>query len=122
MDRSPLTTRAVLLQALFKESGYGSEIIERVKALTGSAVVLHSGSVYPAFLALEKSGLIRKRVMKLSQEIGRACFYELTRKGRHAAMRDRETIRLVCELLMRRSTRGRKASKRKVVEVENAAG
>jgi PadR family transcriptional regulator PadR len=81
---SPISTKAAILAALARDSCYGSDIMDRMKSQTDGALMLHSGSVYPALVALEKEGLIKARP-DLNRGSSRACFYELTKKGREAA-------------------------------------
>lgn len=92
---SPLSTKAVILSALYDESGYGSDIIDRISRKTQERLRLHEGSVYPALYKLEDDGLIRRR--KVSGH-GKACFFELTRKGRDLARDWVEIIKLVMDL------------------------
>ena len=89
---TPFTTKAVILQALSEGPGYGSNMMGRVKVLTAERIGLHSGSGYPALVAMEGDGLIRR---KKGKEIGRACFYYLTRKGRRLAEEQRELAKLI---------------------------
>ena len=70
--------------------------MERVQTVTASRLELHSGSVYPALTSLEDEGLIRRRKMiGPSNGHGRACFYELTRKGRQVAGEHRQIVEAV---------------------------
>lgn len=93
---SPISTRAAILQVLASESCYGSAIMERVHLATESMLELHSGSVYPALTSLEDEGLIRRRkVVGSTNGHGRACFYELTRKGRQVAGEHRQIVEAV---------------------------
>lgn len=82
---TPISTRAALIQALANESGYGLEIIERVVKATGMR--LHQGSVYPALVSLEEDGYIRRS--RAREASGRACCYEITRKGSRLAEEQR---------------------------------
>lgn len=66
--------------------------MDRVEGLTAGNMSLHSGSVYPALVALEREGLIRKRKDMegmVSRTASRACFYELTKKGREVVEQHR---------------------------------
>lgn len=83
---SPISTRAVILQALCAEPSYGLAIMTRTTEATDGGLVIQSGSLYPALVSLEKEGLI---VKKKKVDSGRACFYELTRKGRQLAREHR---------------------------------
>lgn len=90
---SPLTAKAVLLQALATDGpAYGAKIIKRVKSMTKDKLTLHSGSVYPALTALQKEGLVTKQA---DAENGRACYYALTTKGKAEARRQRDLVRIV---------------------------
>jgi DNA-binding PadR family transcriptional regulator len=93
---SPLSTRAVLLQALDEASGYGSEIMARVKLKTGGQLVLHSGSVYPALHSMAEEGLIKRRKIKIEADV-RTYLYELTNEGRKIAAEHRMLARIVFE-------------------------
>ena len=81
---APISTKAAILAALAEESGYGSAIMDRVAGDTEGKMTLHSGSVYPALVSLEREGFIRKRkdLTAGSTVANRACYYELTKKGR----------------------------------------
>jgi len=90
---SPISTRAAILQILSVEPSYGSAIMEKVVEITESRFVIQSGSLYPALMSMEKDGLIVKKRKIVSKsgdaDAGRACFYELTRKGRQLAREHR---------------------------------
>lgn len=90
---SPFSTKAVILQALLEGAGYGSAVMVKVGELTKDKIALHSGSVYPALRALENEGLIAKK--QGSGEIGRACVYYLTLKGRGIAKEHRSLAKLI---------------------------
>lgn len=93
---SPISTRTAILQALAVESGYGSEIMGRLHESTQHKLVLHSGSVYPALRALEDEGFIKQRKVVgqggEGEGHGRACFFELTRKGRQVVLEHRQIV------------------------------
>jgi DNA-binding PadR family transcriptional regulator len=101
----PISTRAALLQALSVKSGYGLEIITRIRKEVG--VILGQGSVYPTLTSLEKAGLVRRlktlvpkppsSKARASKPIkngksSRACIYELTRLGRRAVEQQRQIV------------------------------
>ena len=84
---SPLSTRAVLLAALGHGRGYGSDLMDRAKALYG--LQLSAGSVYPCLAEMEYEGLIREK--KVITET-RACYYVLTRRGEEELRGYREIV------------------------------
>lgn len=91
----PISTRAALLQALSVKSGYGLEIITRIRKEVG--VILGQGSVYPTLTSLEKDGLVRRLKTLTSKPVkngksSRACIYELTRLGRRAVEQQRQIV------------------------------
>jgi PadR family transcriptional regulator PadR len=84
---SPITGRAAILQALVLGSGYGNELIARVKRRTRGRVVLRQGSMYPALHAMEKIGLLTSwETAPRPERGGRAQrHYKLAAAGRRAA-------------------------------------
>lgn len=88
---TPLSARAALLQAL-TVPGYGLDLIERVRRGSRGRVLLRMGSVYPALLALERAGLLRRRPV-FGRRRGRPRrYYELTVAGVRAAAEQREAV------------------------------
>jgi hypothetical protein len=77
----PFSARAALLQALRQGPGYGSELVERIRRLTGHA--LAPGSVYPALRTLKRRRLVRGwTVVPGRRRGGRSrTYYELTYGG-----------------------------------------
>jgi DNA-binding PadR family transcriptional regulator len=88
---TPLNARAALLQAL-TVPGYGLDLIERVRHASGGRVSLRMGSVYPALLALERAGLVRRRRVGSRQRGRPRQYYELTIPGVRVAMDQREAV------------------------------
>jgi PadR family transcriptional regulator, regulatory protein PadR len=58
--------------------GYG--IARRIEQISGNALVLNQGTIYPALLRLEQRGWIRSDWGK-SEKNRRARFYAITRQG-----------------------------------------
>jgi PadR family transcriptional regulator PadR len=88
---TPISARAALLQAL-TVPGYGLDLIERVRRGSRGRILLRMGSVYPALLALERAGLVRRR-SAVDRRRGRPRrYYELTVAGVRAAAEQREAI------------------------------
>lgn len=90
---TPISAKAALLQALVRGSGYGLELIDRVKKQTKDAVQLGNASVYPALRALEREGLIDSyEGDPLPERGGRPRrYYKLTALGAKAATENRKT-------------------------------
>ena len=88
--RTPVTTKAALLQALSSGPSYGAEISTRIKEISGIEIAL--ASIYPALISLEDEGLAREKRSKKGRTRG-VCPYELTAKGKREAMAVRIAIR-----------------------------
>jgi PadR family transcriptional regulator, regulatory protein PadR len=71
-----LILKAVALQPL-----HGWAVSERLQQITGDAVQVQQGSLYPALHRLERQGWLRAR-WAASDNNRRAKYYELTRQGR----------------------------------------
>jgi PadR family transcriptional regulator PadR len=91
---TPVTARAALLQALIQGKGFGLELIDRVKERTKGAIKLGQGSVYPALRDLEDEGMVTSWDGEpLPERGGRPRrYYELTAKGRRAAVEQHEAV------------------------------
>jgi transcriptional regulator len=66
------------LKALGPQHGYG--IARRIEQVSGDALALNQGTLYPALVRLEQQGWIRAR-WGVSENNRRARFYALTRSG-----------------------------------------
>jgi transcriptional regulator len=66
------------LKALGPQHGYG--IARRIEQVSGDAIALNQGTLYPALVRLEQQGWIRAR-WGVSENNRRARFYALTRRG-----------------------------------------
>lgn len=53
-----LSAKAVLLQELSRGPGFGLDLLERIRAISGGAVTLSEGSVYTALRDLEREGFV----------------------------------------------------------------
>jgi PadR family transcriptional regulator, regulatory protein PadR len=71
-----LILKAVALQPL-----HGWAVSERLQQITGDAVQVQQGSLYPALHRLERQGWLRAK-WSASENNRRAKYYELTRLGR----------------------------------------
>ena len=86
MDRDNLevlqgTLDLLLLKALQLEPLHGYAIARRVEQLSGDALRVEEGSLYPALHRMEERGWVDSD-WGLSENNRRARFYKLTRKGR----------------------------------------
>jgi PadR family transcriptional regulator, regulatory protein PadR len=68
------------LETLGSQHGYA--IAQRILQLSGEALALNQGTLYPALLRLEQRGWIKSRI-GVSDNNRRARFYSLTAKGRN---------------------------------------
>jgi len=84
---SPISAKAAFLQILSNEPGYGSDLADKIKKLTGGSIDFGVGSVYPAIRDLEKDGLIIRTASK-----GRANLYKVTVKGKKIADDNKKAI------------------------------
>lgn len=75
------TLDLLILKALALEPLHGWAISERLQQITGDAVQVQQGSLYPALHRLERRGWLRAK-WAVSENNRRARYYELTRAGR----------------------------------------
>lgn len=76
-----------LLQALLEGDSYGLELIDRVSEITGGAVKIAQGRVYPALRRLEAKGFLESYDGDPLPERGNRPrrYYSLSAEGRRAA-------------------------------------
>jgi PadR family transcriptional regulator, regulatory protein PadR len=75
------TLDLLVLKALALEPLHGWAISERLQQITGDAVQVQQGSLYPALHRLERRGWLRAQ-WAVSENNRRARYYELTGLGR----------------------------------------
>ena len=75
------TLDLLILKTLALEPQHGWAVSERLQQISGEAVQVGQGSLYPSLHRLERSGLI-KAVWQITENNRRAKYYELTRAGR----------------------------------------
>ncbi|HTX76030.1 MAG TPA: PadR family transcriptional regulator [Terracidiphilus sp.] len=75
------TLDLLIFKALALEPLHGWAISERLQQITGDAVQVQQGSLYPALHRLERQGWLRAK-WATSENNRRAKYYELTRTGR----------------------------------------
>lgn len=70
----------LLLRLLTQREMYGYELVRSVRLVTGEAISLGEGVIYPVLHGLEKGGALKSRRKAVD---GRTrVYYSLTRKGR----------------------------------------
>ncbi len=71
------------LQVIAQGEAYGYDIVRRIRLLTGEAIVLGEGVVYPVLHSLERAGSLKARRRTVD---GRSrVYYRLTARGRKRA-------------------------------------
>lgn len=75
------TLDLLILKTLALERRHGWAISERLEQISGAALTIRQGSLYPALHRLERRGWI-KASWGTSENHRRAKFYELTKRGR----------------------------------------
>ncbi len=92
---SLVSARAAVMQALISGGGFGLDLIERIRAASGGAVVMCQGAIYPALRDLEREGLVRGYPGEphYSRHGGRPRVNStLTPKGRKVALATRNAV------------------------------
>jgi PadR family transcriptional regulator PadR len=75
------------LETMGPQHGFG--LAKRIQQISGGALDLNQGTLYPALLRLEHRGWIQSK-WGASDNNRRAKFYEITRAGRKQVMRETE--------------------------------
>ena len=86
------TLDLLILRTLALESLHGWGISKRIRQLSGDALEVNQGSLYPALYRLRDRGLIRSR-WDISEDDRRVKVYELTQAGREALVVERDRWR-----------------------------
>jgi len=91
---APVTARTALLQALRDGAGYGRELIERVRRISGGKIHLSEARVYPVLQSLARQGLLRSwEVAPRGRRGARSrTYYELTLRGVEASREERALL------------------------------
>ena len=77
------TLDLLILKALSLQPMHGWSIAQRLEQLSGDALSIGAGSLYPALQRLEERGLLASE-WGVTEENRRAKYYELTAAGRRA--------------------------------------
>jgi len=86
------------LESMGPLHGYG--IARRIEQVSGDAIVLNQGTIYPALLRLEQRGWIKSE-WGLSETNRRAKFYSLSRIGRKKITEETENWERVASTMAR---------------------
>lgn len=96
------TLDLLILKALSLQPMHGWSIAQRLEQLSGDALRVGAGSLYPALQRLEERGLVVSE-WGVTEENRRARFYELTAAGRGALGEEsrswQEYVRMVDAIL-----------------------
>lgn len=76
-------TKPIMLSILAEGESYGYALIQRIHDLSGGALELSDGTLYPVLHRLEDDGLIAS-TWRTSEEGRRRKYYDLTSRGREA--------------------------------------
>ena len=81
LDLPQGTLDLLILKALSLEPQHGWAVSQRIHQISGQALTVPQGSLYPALYRLERQGWIKAK-WGVTAENRRARFYELTARGR----------------------------------------
>ena len=81
LDLPQGTLDLLILKALSLEPQHGWAVSQRIHQISGEALSVPQGSLYPALYRLERQGWIKAK-WGVTTENRRARFYELTARGR----------------------------------------
>ena len=97
------TLNLLLLRTLEDGELHGLDIRRRIEEMTGDALKVEEGALYPALHRLERDGLVQAR-WGVSDRKRRAKFYRLTSRGRKRLEREtaswKEHVRAVARVLL----------------------
>jgi PadR family transcriptional regulator PadR len=94
------TLDLLILKVLAPEPLHGYGIAQRLLQVSGSALQLNQGTLYPALLRLEQRGWIASK-WGTSDNNRRARFYSLTRAGRKQLQREAEDWQRMAGIMAR---------------------
>ena len=83
----PGTLDLLILKALSLGAQHGYGVLLRVEQITGQALLIEQGALYPALYRLEHQGAIESE-WGVSDNNRRAKFYQLTRAGKKQVARE----------------------------------
>ncbi len=89
-DLLPGTLDLLVLQAVSLGPLHGYAVLQRIEQITGGALLVEQGALYPALFRLEHRGLLASE-WGVSDNNRRAKFYRLTAAGRRQLKAERES-------------------------------
>src|SRR5881397_1163084 len=78
----PGTLDLLILKAVSLGPLHGYAVLARIEQISGGALLVEQGALYPALFRLVRQGLLKPE-WGTSENNRRAKFYELTTRGRH---------------------------------------
>ena len=88
-DLLPGTLDLLILKAVSLGPLHGYAVLQRIEQMTGGALVVEQGALYPALFRLEHRGLVETE-WGVSDNNRRAKFYRLTAAGRKQLKMERD--------------------------------
>jgi PadR family transcriptional regulator len=88
-DLLPGTLDLLILKAVSLGSLHGYAVLQRIEQMTGGALLVEQGALYPALARLEHRGLVATEWGR-SENNRRAKYYSLTADGRKQLKAERE--------------------------------
>ena len=86
----PGTLDLLILKALSLSTRHGYGVLLRIQQISGGALTIEQGALYPALYRLEHQGLLKSE-WGVSKNNRRAKFYTLTTAGRRRLRRETES-------------------------------
>jgi PadR family transcriptional regulator PadR len=97
-DLLPGTLDLLILQAVSLGELHGYGVLLRIEQMTGGALLVEQGALYPALFRLEHRGLLRSE-WGVSENSRRAKYYRLTAAGRRQLLVERESWTRLAEAM-----------------------
>lgn len=93
-DLVAASSRPLILAVLRRGESYGYALLGQVREMSQGGLDWSDGMLYPVLRRLEGEGLVRSR-WRRSDEGRRRRYYQLTARGRAAAVKEREQWTMV---------------------------
>jgi transcriptional regulator len=99
----PGNLELVILKAISLGDVHGYGVLLRIEQISGGAILVQQGALYPALYRLEKKGLIAGR-WGTSDNNRRARFYQLTALGRRQFVQEQRSWQQLADAIARSLT------------------
>lgn len=99
-DLLPGNLDLVILKAVSLGDVHGYGVLLRIEQISGGAILVQQGALYPALYRLERKGLLAGR-WGTSDNNRRARFYQLTALGRRQLTQEQNDWRRLAEAIAR---------------------